>query len=80
MPISDFLEDPVSHLPALQLLQQVGYQYLAPSEALHLRGGKPYGPSPSKLMFPPFTTMCWYGIFVAKESSSYNTRSHHAWR
>lgn len=40
MPISDFLEDLVSHLPALQLLQQVGYQYLTPSEALHLRGGK----------------------------------------
>lgn len=40
MPISDFLEDLVSHLPALQLLQQVGYQYLTPIEALQLRGGK----------------------------------------
>ena len=40
MPVSEFLEDLVSHLPALQLLQQVGYQYLTPTEALDLRGGK----------------------------------------
>ncbi|MHB0959284.1 MAG: type I restriction endonuclease subunit R [Pirellulaceae bacterium] len=40
MPISDFLEDLVSHLPALQLLQQVGYQYLTPTEALDLRSGR----------------------------------------
>lgn len=40
MPVSDFLEDLVSHLPALQLLQQVGYQYLTPTEALGLRGGR----------------------------------------
>ncbi|MHB0960108.1 MAG: type I restriction endonuclease subunit R [Pirellulaceae bacterium] len=40
MPVSDFLEDLVSHLPALQLCQQVGYQYLTPTEALGLRGGR----------------------------------------
>ncbi|QGQ22359.1 type I restriction endonuclease subunit R [Gimesia benthica] len=40
MAVSEFLEDLVSHLPALQLLQQVGYQYLTPTEALDLRGGK----------------------------------------
>ncbi|QDU82787.1 Type-1 restriction enzyme R protein [Polystyrenella longa] len=40
MAVSEFLEDLVSHLPALQLLQQVGYQYLTPTEALKLRGGK----------------------------------------
>ena len=40
MAVSEFLEDLVSHLPALQLLQQVGYQYFTPSEALELRGGK----------------------------------------
>lgn len=40
MAVSEFLEDLVSHLPALQLLQQVGYRYLTPSEALDLRGGK----------------------------------------
>ena len=40
MAVSEFLEDLVSHLPALQLLQQVGYQYLTPTEALDLRDGK----------------------------------------
>ena len=40
MAVSEFLEDLVSHLPALQLLQQVGYQYLTPTEALELRGGR----------------------------------------
>ncbi|QDT91742.1 type I restriction endonuclease subunit R [Gimesia algae] len=40
MAVSEFLEDLVSHLPALQLFQQVGYQYLTPTEALDLRGGK----------------------------------------
>ncbi|WP_417737749.1 type I restriction endonuclease subunit R [Rosistilla oblonga] len=40
MAVSEFLEDLVSHLPALQLLQQVGYRYLTPTEAHDLRGGK----------------------------------------
>ena len=40
MAVSEFLEDLVSHLPALQLLQQVGYDYITPTEALDLRGGK----------------------------------------
>ena len=40
MAVSEFLEDLVSHLPALQLLQQVGYRYLTPKEALQLREGK----------------------------------------
>lgn len=40
MAVSEFLEDLVSHLPALQLLQQLGYQYLTPTEALELRDGR----------------------------------------
>ena len=40
MAVSEFLEDLVSHLPALQLLQQVGYQYVTPTEAIVLRGGR----------------------------------------
>ncbi len=40
MAVSEFLEDLVSHLPALQILQQLGFQYLTPTEALDLRGGK----------------------------------------
>ncbi|MFH5803197.1 type I restriction endonuclease subunit R [Alienimonas sp. DA493] len=40
MAVSEFLEDLVSHLPALQLLQQVGYEYLTPEETLDLRGGR----------------------------------------
>ena len=40
MAVSEFLEDLVSHIPALQILQQIGYQYLTPTEALSLRGGK----------------------------------------
>ena len=33
-------EDAISHLPALHLLQNLGWQYLKPDEALDLRGGK----------------------------------------
>jgi len=40
MAVSQFLEDLVSHLPALHLLQQMGYSYLTPGEALELRDGK----------------------------------------
>lgn len=40
MAVAEFLEDIVSHLPALHLLQHLGYQYLTPTEALALRGGK----------------------------------------
>ncbi len=35
-----FLEDHASQVPALQLLVNLGYRYLSPSEALKLRGGK----------------------------------------
>ena len=35
-----YTEDTISQLPALQLLQNLGWQYLAPDEALKLRGGK----------------------------------------
>ncbi len=40
MTVSEFLEDLVSQLPALQLMQQLGYRYITPMEALRLRGGK----------------------------------------
>jgi type I restriction enzyme, R subunit len=40
MAVAEFLEDIVSHLPALHLLQHLGYQYITPTEALALRGGK----------------------------------------
>lgn len=36
-------EDDVSQIPALQLLQALGYTYLTPEEALVLRGGRPSG-------------------------------------
>ena len=35
-----YSEDAISHLPALHLLQNLGWQYLKPDEALDLRGGK----------------------------------------
>ncbi|MHB2027026.1 MAG: type I restriction endonuclease subunit R [Elusimicrobiota bacterium] len=35
-----FKEDHISQIPALQLLQNLGYIYLTPSEALELRGGR----------------------------------------
>lgn len=35
-----FKEDHISQIPALQLLQKLGYQYLTPEEAMQLRGGK----------------------------------------
>ena len=40
MAVAEFLEDIVSHLPALHLLQHLGFQYLTPTEALASRGGK----------------------------------------
>ena len=33
-------EDHASQIPALQLLQNLGWQYLSPAEALALRGGR----------------------------------------
>ena len=36
----DSREDAISQLPALHLLQNLGWQYLTPAEALELRGGK----------------------------------------
>ncbi len=35
-----FQEDHISQIPALQFLQNLGYAYLSPEEALQLRGGK----------------------------------------
>ncbi|MBN8684404.1 MAG: type I restriction endonuclease subunit R [Chitinophagales bacterium] len=35
-----FQEDHISQIPALQFLQNTGYTYLSPEEALQLRGGK----------------------------------------
>jgi len=35
-----YSEDAISQLPALHLLQNLGWQYLSPNEALDLRGGK----------------------------------------
>ena len=35
-----FLEDHISQVPALQLLQNLGWTYLSPDEALKLRGGR----------------------------------------
>ncbi|WP_414528818.1 type I restriction endonuclease subunit R [Nodularia chucula] len=37
---SDWLENIISQLPALTLLQNMGYEYLTPQEALAKRGGK----------------------------------------
>lgn len=40
MNIPSFKEDHISQIPALQFLQNLGYTYLTPEEALELRGGK----------------------------------------
>lgn len=40
MPIS-FKEDHISQIPALMMLEKLGYTYLTPDEALALRGGNP---------------------------------------
>ncbi|MEX2115294.1 MAG: HsdR family type I site-specific deoxyribonuclease [Bacteroidota bacterium] len=40
METPSFREDHISQIPALQLLQNLGYQYLDPDEALKLRYGK----------------------------------------
>jgi len=37
---SDWLENIISQLPAIALLQNIGYEYLTPQEALAKRGGK----------------------------------------
>lgn len=38
--LPSFLEDHISQIPALQLLQNLGWQYLTPAEAVAPRGGK----------------------------------------
>lgn len=40
MDTPSFKEDHISQIPALQLLQKLGYQYLTPEEAMQLRGNK----------------------------------------
>ena len=40
MDIPSFKEDHISQIPALQLLQNLGYTYLSPEEALRMRDGK----------------------------------------
>jgi type I restriction enzyme, R subunit len=40
METPSFIEDHISQIPALQLLQNLGYTYLSPDEALALRGNK----------------------------------------
>ena len=40
METPSFKEDHISQIPALQLLQKLGYTYLSPAEAEFLRGGK----------------------------------------
>jgi len=40
MEIPSFKEDHISQIPALQLLINMGYEYITPEEALKLRGGK----------------------------------------
>ncbi len=40
MDTPSFKEDHISQIPALQLLQKLGYKYLSPDEALDLRGNK----------------------------------------
>jgi len=40
MNVPSFKEDHISQVPALQILQKLGYTYLSPTEAENLRGGK----------------------------------------
>ena len=40
METPSFKEDHISQIPALQLLQKLGYNYLSPDEALQARGSK----------------------------------------
>jgi len=40
MEVPSYKEDHISQIPALQMLQKIGYQYLTPAEALRYRGGK----------------------------------------
>lgn len=40
MDLPSFKEDHISQIPALQLLQKLGYTYLTPEQALAARGGK----------------------------------------
>ena len=40
METPSFKEDHISQIPALQMLQKLGYSYLSPAEAEKLRGGK----------------------------------------
>ena len=48
MTTPSFLEDHISQVPAIQLLIGMGFQYLTPTQALELRGGKK-----SQVLFEP---------------------------
>lgn len=48
MQTPSFLEDHISQVPAIQLLIGMGFQYLTPTQALELRGGKK-----SQVLFEP---------------------------
>lgn len=39
-PLPSFQEDHISQIPALQLMQNLGWEYLTPAETVSLRGGK----------------------------------------
>src|SRR5690606_33955569 len=40
MDIPSFKEDHISQVPALELLQKLGYEYISPAEAVERRGGR----------------------------------------
>lgn len=45
-----FKENHISQAPALELLQELGYHYLSPDEALAMRGGKTSNDIPKILL------------------------------
>lgn len=38
--IPSFLEDRISQIPALQVLMNMGYEYICPEEVFRIRGSK----------------------------------------
>ncbi len=50
--LPSFLEDHISQIPALQLLQNLGWEYLTPTETVSLRNGRLSGVILDGILFP----------------------------
>lgn len=69
--LPSFIEDHISQVPALQLLQQLGYTYLTEDEAVELRGGRLTAPCSS---MASWSSNCGRSTRFASKGKSMNSQ------